>query len=134
MILDYENFIRFRRSRSVFYRRWFIAGDVFLPKALIKLGLDARIFTPKYGSVDGTAPNFPGAPKVAPKRLKMELENLSVPSSFLCNVKSFRLSPHDPLVYFWKTGNITNSGLMFMATLMTTSGLRYCQKAVLNGC
>lgn len=77
----------------------------FLPKALIKLGHDVRIFTPKYGSVDGTAPNFPGSPKVAPKRLKMELENLPIPiihhpSTLLCNVKSFRLSPHDPLVYF----------------------------------
>lgn len=72
----------------------------FLPKALMKLGHDVRIFTPKYGSVDGTAPNFPGTPKVSPKRLKMELENLSVPTSFLCNIKSFRLSPRDPLVYF----------------------------------
>ncbi len=83
----------------------------FLPKALIKLGHDVRVFTPKYGSVDGTAPNFPGKPKVAPKRLKMELENLSVPvihhpssidhpSALLCNVKSVRLFPHDPLVYF----------------------------------
>ncbi len=83
----------------------------FLPRALLKLGLDVRIFTPKYGSVDGTAPNFPGTPKVAPKRLKMEVENLSVPiihhpsiinhqPSIICNVKSFRLSPRDPLVYF----------------------------------
>ena len=76
----------------------------FLPQALIKLGHDVRIFTPKYGSVDGTAPNFPGTPKIAPKRLKMELENLEVPiengSPLLCNVKSVRLSSKDPLVYF----------------------------------
>ncbi|MBI5356706.1 glycogen synthase [Candidatus Collierbacteria bacterium] len=83
----------------------------FLPKALIKLGHDVRIFTPKYGSVDGTAPNFPGTPKVSPKELKIELENLEIPishpdilnnlnHSLSCNVKSFRYSPHDPLVYF----------------------------------
>ena len=42
----------------------------FLPKALIKLGLDARIFTPKYGSVDGTAPNFPGAPQSCSQEIK----------------------------------------------------------------
>ena len=100
MILDYENLFVSAEVAPFSTVGGLSQVMYFLPKALIKLGLDARIFTPKYGSVDGTAPNFPGAPKVAPKRLKMELENLSVPSSFLCNVKSFRLSPHDPLVYF----------------------------------
>ena len=78
----------------------------FLPRALMKLGHDVRIFTPKYASIDGSSGLLPANPKLLKslKSLKIETEGLSVPAGnntfLVCNVKSIRLTPKDPLVYF----------------------------------
>lgn len=65
----------------------------FLPKALLKLGHDVRIFSAKYGVINKKWP------------MTMEYEGLKVPvgndsRSLMCNVKSSRVSTHDPIVYF----------------------------------
>lgn len=61
----------------------------FLPRALVKLGHDVRIFTPKYATMDT---NFP---KGKPWNLAMEYEGLQVPTGkgddvLICNVKSYK--------------------------------------------
>lgn len=79
----------------------------FLPKSLIKRKHDVRTFTAKYGAMDQTAP------KKRPWNLKLEIEGLSVPiehnlkpniatseNRLICNIKSYRRTKHDPIVYF----------------------------------
>lgn len=100
----------------------------FLPRALLKLGHDIRIFTAKYGHIDGSA----GLPVKKKWPLNLELESLKVPSNgrragreapdpsasggelaraadssrpetgsfFFCNLKSARATKTDPVVYF----------------------------------
>jgi starch synthase len=80
----------------------------FLPRALLKLGHDVRIFSAKYGVIDGSGGSLP-----VKKRwpMKLEAEGIAVPTSpsgpsdlsgpsLLCNLKSSRASARDPLVYF----------------------------------
>lgn len=63
----------------------------FLPHALRKLGHDVRIFTPKYGTMEGTSPK-------GPWELKAEYNQLAVPSddstengkNIICNVLSYQ--------------------------------------------
>jgi len=85
----------------------------FLPRSLKRLGHDVRIFSAKYGVIDGSGGSQP-VKKKWPMRL--EYEGLQVPienneqvnrstgqqdNNFLiCNVKSSRASRYDPLVYF----------------------------------
>ncbi len=60
----------------------------FLPRALIKHGLDVRIFTPKYGTLDEK--KFPTT-----KVMELPVEDL------VCNVKTQeRTLKGDPIVYF----------------------------------
>ena len=78
----------------------------FLPRALLKLGHDIRIFSAKYGVIDGSGGALP-VKKKWPMRL--EVEGLKVPTGLApgnphaylqCNVKSSQASRRDPLVYF----------------------------------
>ncbi len=70
----------------------------FLSRALIKMGHDVRIFTPKFGLIDEK--RYP---------MTMEMKELSVPTghtdkdhkhSLICNVKRWLGSTKDPIVYF----------------------------------
>lgn len=65
----------------------------FLPKALLKKGVDIKVFLPRYGTIDEK--KFP---------LKMVFEGLKVPagdgSSLICNVKSFQASKREPEIFF----------------------------------
>ena len=65
----------------------------FLPKALVKKGVDVKVFLPKYGKIDEK--KFP---------LKTVYQRLKVPtgsgSSLICNVKSFKASKREPEVFF----------------------------------
>lgn len=86
----------------------------FLPRALTKLGHDVRVFTAKYGVIDGSGGNQP--PK---KKWKMDMvaEGLAVPvggvgqpkqadngdstsDKLICNIKMGRASVDDSIVYF----------------------------------
>ncbi len=74
----------------------------FLPRALLKLGHDVRIFSAKYGVIDGSGGSLPVKKKWP---MKLEAEGLAVPAnpsgpSLICNVKSSKASRFDPLVYF----------------------------------
>lgn len=78
----------------------------FLPKALLKMGHDVRIWSAKYGVIDGSGGSMPVKKKWP---MKLEMEGLIVPTglppgnprAFLrCNVKSSQASRRDPLVYF----------------------------------
>lgn len=72
----------------------------FLPKALKKIGVDIRVFTPKYGSIDSGL-----------LQINSVAEGLSIPTGedthssqpqkIMCNVKVLK-SPkkHDPIIYF----------------------------------
>lgn len=71
----------------------------FLPRALLRLGIDVRIFTPRYGTISDKYP------------LKMVVEGLEVPTgepqesnkpqSLVCNVKAFgEVKKSEPTVYF----------------------------------
>lgn len=89
----------------------------FLPRALMKLGHDVRIFTAKYGT-SKFAENGDGKKRVKGQwlpRLTMEMEGLKVPvgekleegKDFVCNVKTSRAALNgkrptckDPLTYF----------------------------------
>lgn len=72
----------------------------FLPRALMKLGMDVRIFSPKYGSIREDV-----------YRTKMAVDNLEVPTdepddspnpkTLVCNVKSYaEVKKAEPTVYF----------------------------------
>lgn len=81
----------------------------FLPRALMKLGHEVRMFTPKYGTLDEK--RYP---------LKMDIEGLSVPTGdqegpkrLVCNVKGYDHGVRDPHVcflenmeYFEKRSNV----------------------------
>ena len=66
----------------------------YLPQALEKLGVDARVFIPKYGKID-----------MKKFKLKLVTEQLKVPTGspnpkqLICNVLSHR-QPNGPLTYF----------------------------------
>ncbi len=74
----------------------------FLPRALSELNNDVRVFTPKFGTMDSTAPTKSGW------RLKNELLGLRVPVSdeirgetdLICNVKSYQRSGSKVKTYF----------------------------------
>lgn len=70
----------------------------FLPRALAKLGNDVRVFTPKFGTMDETAPGK------KPWKLKNELLGLRVPAGggeeLICNVKSYQRSNSRIVTYF----------------------------------
>lgn len=72
----------------------------FLPRALLKMGVDIRLFTPKYGIINEK--RFP---------LNIVLENLKIPTDepeetihpkeLICNVRSFsKTKKTEPVVYF----------------------------------
>lgn len=68
----------------------------FLSRALIKLGHDVRIFTPKYGIIEEKE-----------YKLEKELDGMLVPTGeaesvkeLVCNVKSYKHGARDPRVYF----------------------------------
>jgi len=65
----------------------------FLPRALLKKGVDIKVFLPKYGKIDEK--KFP---------LKTVTEALRVPagdgSNLICNVKSFKASKREPEMFF----------------------------------
>ncbi|OGC66934.1 hypothetical protein A3J33_03770, partial [candidate division WWE3 bacterium RIFCSPLOWO2_02_FULL_53_10] len=68
----------------------------FLPRALMKLGHEVRMFTPKYGTLDEK--QFP---------LKLDIEGLAVPTGeqdgpkrLICNVKGHDHGVRDPHVCF----------------------------------
>ena len=71
----------------------------FLPKALRKLGHDVRVFTPKYGTMDETAPKRGW-------KLSMEHPGLAVPidddpqKALICNVLSHGDKKNRVLSYF----------------------------------
>lgn len=81
----------------------------FLPRALIKLGHEVRLFTPKYGTLDE-----------AKYRLRLETEGLAVSTGeregakkLICNVKHYRGGAREPKVcflenmeYFEKRSNV----------------------------
>src|SRR3989344_267267 len=72
----------------------------FLPKALLKLGVDIRIFTPKYGTINQT--KYP---------MTLHYENLRVPTGenetsqhpheLICNIATLKHPlKSDPVIYF----------------------------------
>lgn len=71
----------------------------FLPRALLKMGLDIRIFTPKYGTIDET--KFPT--KMLVNGLKVptgEGKESHLPKELICNVKVFgEQKKTEPTVY-----------------------------------
>ncbi len=71
----------------------------FLPRALLKRGVDVRIFTPKYGQID--AGRFPT--KMEIERLTVptgEMEGTGNPTELVCNVLSFATQKKsEPTVY-----------------------------------
>jgi starch synthase len=90
----------------------------FLPRALLKLGHDVRIFSAKYGRIDGSGGSLPVKKKWP---MKLEAEGLAVPiearsservadntshpppaigHELFCNLKSSRAGRFDPPVYF----------------------------------
>lgn len=73
----------------------------FLPRALASLEHDVRIFTPKYGKMDETAPER------RPWHFTMEMEGLRVPTGdkkegteLICNIKSIKKSKKNTMAYF----------------------------------
>jgi len=69
----------------------------FLPRALLKLGHDIRIFSAKYGVIDGSGPEglWPGGVK---KKwpMKLEAENLRIPTGALSSEQVAGSSNHEP--------------------------------------
>ncbi len=59
----------------------------FLPRALLKLGVEVRIFTPKYGTIDEK--KFPLKMAVEGLRVPTGEEDGSNPKELICNVKIF---------------------------------------------
>ncbi|MCL5432387.1 MAG: glycogen synthase [Patescibacteria group bacterium] len=71
----------------------------FLPRALLKRGLDIRIFTPKYGQID--AKRFPTKMEISGLRVPTgEEANSEKPKELVCNVLSFATQKKmEPTVY-----------------------------------
>src|SRR4030042_5648983 len=68
----------------------------FLPRSLIKLGHDVRVFTPKYGTI-----------LEEKYKLKKIIDGMKVPTDggngqkhLVCNVKEYMGGARDPKVYF----------------------------------
>jgi len=65
----------------------------FLPKALMKKGVEIKVFLPKYGTIDEK--KFP---------LKMVIKGLKVPigrgANLICNLKSLKQKKNEPEVFF----------------------------------
>lgn len=65
----------------------------FLPKALLKKGVDIKVFLPKYGTLDEK--KYP---------LRMVSQGLKIPTgdsvNLICNIKSFRASRREPEAFF----------------------------------
>ena len=73
----------------------------FLPTALRAMGHDVRIFTPKYGTMDETAPKGNWKLHTEVNKLAVPIdENADTGKSILCNVKSHRDSHNKVLAYF----------------------------------
>lgn len=72
----------------------------FLPRAMMKLGIDVRIFSPKYGSIREDI--YPT--KMAVDRLQVptdEADDSPNPKELTCNVKSYaEVKKAEPTVYF----------------------------------
>ncbi len=72
----------------------------FLPRALLKLGVDVRIFTPKYGTINEA--KFPT--KMVARSIVVptgEKEGTDKPTELVCNVKVFgEEKKAEPTVYF----------------------------------
>lgn len=71
----------------------------FLPRALMKLGCDIRIFTPKYGTLD--AARFPTKMLIEGLRVPTnEAKDSKMPKELICNVKAFaETRKAEPTVY-----------------------------------
>jgi starch synthase len=67
----------------------------YLPKALIKQGIDARIMMPKYGKIDSQKYKF----KKVIDQLKVPTGSGEKSSNLICNVLSHQL-PNSPITYF----------------------------------
>jgi len=72
----------------------------FLPRALLKMGIDVRIFSPKYGSIREDI--YPT--KMAVEKLTVptdEADDSPNPKELICNVKSYaEVKKSEPTVYF----------------------------------
>lgn len=72
----------------------------FLPRSLLKIGLDIRIFTPKYGKIDEK--KFPLKTILTGLRVPTnEPQATSNPTELICNIKLYsKTKKNDPLIYF----------------------------------
>lgn len=72
----------------------------FLPRALLKMGIDVRIFTPKYGTIPEA--KFPMKMVVDGMRVPTgEPEDSTNPKHLVCNVKAYaEVKKTEPTVYF----------------------------------
>src|SRR3989344_3711656 len=74
--------------------------SLFLPRALQKMGVDVRIFTPKYGIIDSTLLQT----KNIIEGLKIPTDEKSgsaFPENLICNVKTLKkTNKDDPPIYF----------------------------------
>jgi len=72
----------------------------FLPRAFLKMGVDIRIFTPKYGTINEKKIPL----QIIRENLQVptdEEENSSNPSKLICNIKTLsNLKKSEPQVYF----------------------------------
>jgi starch synthase len=67
----------------------------YLPQALIKQGVDARVMIPKYGKIDSKKYKF----KKIVDQMKVPSGNNDKGNSFICNVLAHQ-QPNQPLTYF----------------------------------
>ncbi|HVF69332.1 MAG TPA: glycogen/starch synthase [Xanthomonadales bacterium] len=73
----------------------------FLPKALRKLGHDARVFTPKYGTMDETGPKKNWHLATEFSQLVLPVENApDKGQTLICNVKSYKGKNNKISAYF----------------------------------
>ena len=71
----------------------------FLPRALLKLGVDVRVFTPKYGTMNEE--KFPTKMVVQSLRVPTGHGENDKPNHLICNVKAFaETKKSEPTVYF----------------------------------
>lgn len=68
----------------------------FLPRALCKLGVDVRIFMPKFGSIDENKYKT----EIIYKGLRVPTGEETGTKELICNVKKYRDGPNEPIVYF----------------------------------